>query len=203
MTDENEALRERRAELIVHANNLCDTRFPPRYRDAVADHPEVATWADKFVADPDNSPGLLLLGAVGRGKTWQAYGAMRIAAMALRPARGVGYRGISWAAHTYPDLMAKLRPRSGVDTEAELERLRKLDLLVVDDLATAKTTEWVEEATYRIVSGRYDAMKPTIFTSNLPLDQLRGAIGDRIASRLAESCTRVVLDGPDRRRSTT
>lgn len=201
MNDDHEALRERRAELIIHAQQLCETRFPPRYRNAVADHPDVATWADKFLANPDDSPGLLLLGAVGRGKTWQAYGAMRTAAAALRPARGVGYRGISWAAHTYADLMAHLRPRTGVDTEAELAKFRTHDLLLIDDLAAAKTSEWVEETTYRIVSGRYDQMKPTIYTSNLPLDQLRDAIGDRIASRLAESCTRVVLAGPDRRRA--
>ncbi len=201
MQPESDLLAERRADLTDHAMRLCDTRFPARYRNAVADHPEVATWAEKFAANPDDSPGLLLLGAVGRGKTWQAYGAMRIAAAALRPARGVGYRGISWAAHTYADLMALLRPRTGVDTEAEIAKFRQHDLLLVDDLAAAKASEWVEEVTYRIVSGRYDQMKPTIYTTNLPLDQLRDAIGDRIASRLAESCVRVVLDGPDRRRA--
>jgi DNA replication protein DnaC len=118
----------------------------------------------------------------------------------MRPARGIGYRGISWQAHTFADLLARLRPRTGVDTEAELERYRKLDLLLIDDLAAGKSSEWVEEATYRIINGRYEAMRPTIYTSNLPLDQLRDAIGDRIASRLAETCTRVVMEGPDRRR---
>lgn len=194
-------LAERRIEVTNHAHIQCDTRFPARYRPAAADHPAVLAWIRRTVAaDLGDAPGLLLLGGVGRGKTWQAYGALRIVATAVRPVRGAGWRGPSFAAHTFADLMASLRPRSGVDTEALISRYRSLDMLLVDDLAAGKSSEWVEEATYRIINGRYEAMLPTIYTSNLPLDQLRDTIGDRIASRLAETCTRVVLDGPDRRR---
>ena len=81
-----------------------------------------------------------------------------------------------------------------------LERYIGLELLFIDDLGAAKATEFVEEATYRLINTRYNDMRPSIFTSNLALSELKDAIGDRIASRLAETCTRIVLDGPDRRR---
>lgn len=200
-TDPDDVSVDRVTMLRERATTQCDNGFPARYRNAVADHPAVVAWAETFVAGARDLPGLLLLGGVGRGKTHQAYGALRRATQALRPHPGVGFRGISWNAHTFADLMATLRPRTGVDTEAELDRYRKLDLLLIDDLAAGKASEWVEEVTYRIVNGRYEDMRPTIYTSNLPLDQLRDSIGDRIASRLAETCTRVVLDGPDRRRT--
>ena len=43
-------------------------------------------------------------------------------------------------------------------------------------------------------------MLPTLITTNLPIADLRDAVGDRVASRLAEMTTRVILAGTDRRR---
>ncbi|GHI91641.1 hypothetical protein TPA0905_11120 [Streptomyces olivaceus] len=43
-------------------------------------------------------------------------------------------------------------------------------------------------------------MLPTLITTNLPMEQLRATLGDRVASRLAEMTDRVILEGPDRRR---
>ncbi len=45
-------------------------------------------------------------------------------------------------------------------------------------------------------------MLPTLITTNLPMEQLRVTLGDRVASRLAEMTERVILDGLDRRRRT-
>ena len=75
----------------------------------------------------------------------------------------------------------------------------------VDDLGSAKASEWVEEVTYRLINERYNACLPSVFTSNLPVradgrDDLTGKLGERIASRLAQTTTVVPLVGPDRRR---
>lgn len=188
-----------RAEAIHEAQESLAT-FPPRFRDAVADQPDVLRWAAQF-ADTDSDPlGLLLLGPTGVGKTWQAYGALRAAVGFPVPTR-VGFRRRQWKAAPFADLMASLRPRPRVDSDEVMNQLRTVDLLLIDDLAAAKGSEWVEEQTYRLINGRYEAMLPTIFTTNLALNELREAIGDRIASRLAETCNRVVLAGKDRRRA--
>lgn len=194
--------RQRR-EAADAARATCAERFPIRYRDAVTDHPDVLAWAAEFIADPASAPSLLLLGPTGTGKTHQAYGAIRATTTAPMPTRAGGYRTARWIGMTYAEVTASLRPRGrDYDTEEVLGRYRRTELLFVDDLGAAKASEWVEEATYRIVNGRYEDMRPSIFTSNLALAELKEAIGDRIASRLAETCVRIVLDGPDRRRAT-
>ena len=170
----------------------CAKKFPRRYRDARADHPDVLTWATDFHKDPAACRSLLISGPVGTGKTFQAYGAIR-AALACG-------RVVKWEAVPFADFTAALRP-SGRDPEGSLARYRDAALLLVDDLGAAKSSEWVEETTYRLINARYEAMQPTIFTTNIPLKQLRDGLGDRIASRLVETCKVIALIGNDRRRA--
>lgn len=171
----------------------CDEKFPPHFRTAKVTHPEVTAWVDAYAKGATRS--LLLLGPTGVGKTYTAYAALRAVVTGPRPG--------TWTATTAADMYAALRPRPKVDTEAEMHRMRGVAVLMVDDLGATKHSVWVEEQTYRVVDHRYVHARPMILTSNLPTAQLREAIGDRIASRLAETCTRVVLDGPDRRRTRT
>jgi DNA replication protein DnaC len=178
--------------------------LPPRYRTAVADHPQVLAWARDVAAQaiaPSvgarrqvvTGPSLLMAGMTGAGKTHQAYGAVRALAQA-----GVGVR---WRATTAADLYAGLRPRPGVDSERELAAVSRVPLLILDDLGAAKTSEWVEEITYRLINHRYNHCLPTLITSNLTIRDLRTYVGDRVASRLAQMTTRVAFDPVDRRRA--
>lgn len=188
------------------AFDACSERFPARYRDAditdVLDIPELMAWVKTYEADPAGAPSLLLLGGTGSGKTHAAYAAIRRAVITPTMSRAHIYRTPRWKALTHADLMASLRPRAAKDhdSEAELKTLVETDLLFIDDLGAIKATEFVEEMTYRLINGRYEAMRPNIVTSNLPLMELKDAIGDRIASRLAQDSVRVALTTPDRRR---
>src|SRR4029450_7520659 len=78
------------------------------------------------------------------------------------------------------------------------------DLLVLDDLGSEKTSEWVEETMNLIVNTRYNERRLTIFTSNYddtPDDSdpecLKARIGFRIHSRLHEMCDFLEYDGAD------
>ncbi|WP_042419725.1 ATP-binding protein [Streptacidiphilus anmyonensis] len=177
--------------------------MPPRYQGAVADHPQVLAWtrevASAAVAPSPGArrqvttgPSLLMAGVVGAGKTHQAYGAVRRLVQS-----GVGVR---WRATTAADLYADLRPRAGVDSERELAAVSRVPLLIIDDLGAAKSSEWVEEVTYRLVNRRYNHMLPTLVTTNLAIKDLRAYLGDRITSRLAQMTTRVEFEPVDRRR---
>lgn len=177
---------------------------PPRYRYAVADHPQILAWVQEVAthaAAPSigarrqvaTGPSLLMAGVTGAGKTHQAYGAVRALAEA-----GVGVR---WRAITAADLYALLRPRAGADTERELAAICRVPVLILDDLGAPRASEWVEEITYRLVNHRYNHMLPTVFTTNLAITELRVHVGDRVASRLAQMTTRVAFDRVDRRRS--
>jgi len=180
-----------------------EARIPPRYRGAVADHPQVEAWVREVAAKAaapsrgarrqvGTGPSLLLAGPTGTGKTHQAYGAIRSLV-----ATGVGVR---WQAVTEADLYAGLRLRLGADAERELTTLARCPVLLLDDLGAAKGSEWTEEIAYRLINKRYNDMLPTLITTNLAIADLREAVGDRVASRLAEMTERVVLTGADRRR---
>jgi len=188
--------RRRRAEWAL---TRWEAAAPRRYRNATTSHPDVIAWADLAANNPDDAGALLLAGPVGTGKTHQAYGALRRIAE-------TGPRRYELIATTAPDMYGLLRPGgSQRSSEDELNRLCRVPLLLVDDLGSAKASEWVEEVTYRLINERYNACLPSVFTSNLPVradgrDDLTGKLGERIASRLAQTTTVVPLVGPDRRR---
>ncbi|MFF3750520.1 ATP-binding protein [Streptomyces sp. NPDC002018] len=187
----------------VSALDALSAGMPPRYRGAVADHPQVLDWirdvARQAVAPSRGArrqlttgPSLLMAGVVGAGKTHQAYGAVRALAGA-----GIGVR---WRAVTAADLYAELRPRPGTDSERELAVVSRCPLLILDDLGAAKASDWTEEITYRLVNRRYNHMLPTLVTTNLGIGDLRAYLGDRVASRLAQMTARVEFEPVDRRR---
>lgn len=186
----------------IAALELAEQRIPPRYRRAVADHPGITSWVDDLTRSgrpgPGGAPGLatggslLLAGPTGVGKTHQAYGAIRTllaAGMRLR-----------WQATTEADLYAQLRPRTGHDPERESQTLARCPLLLLDDLGAAKSSEWTEELVYRLINHRYEYLRPTVVTTNLPIRELRAKLGDRVTSRLAQMTRQLTLTGPDRRR---
>ncbi|MEY9848343.1 DNA replication protein DnaC [Streptacidiphilus sp. BW17] len=198
------ALRQEQAEPAetVSALDLAQARIPLRFQHAEAEHPDVRTWVRRVTGSCRQGPGgmpgiatgpsLLLAGPTGVGKTFTAYGA-------IRALLADGVR-LQWQAITAADLYADQRPKLGHDTERDFNALARTPLLMLDDLGAAKTSEWTEELTYRLVNYRYDRLLPTIFTTNLPIGELRQVLGDRVASRLAQMTDRVVLTGPDRRR---
>lgn len=183
--------------------------IPARFQGAVPTDPAVRTWVDAvaaqaradmvqrgaYIATISQGPSLILLGATGVGKTHESYGAVRDLAIT-----GVVTR---WAVTTAADLYAALRPRHGIDSEAEFARYRNARLLLVDDLgAERKPTEFTEEITFRLINHRYEHQLPTLITSNVGAAELAQRLGDRVTSRLAEMCQRIVLKGTDKRRGT-
>lgn len=183
-----------------YALNRWKTATPPRFHDAEATLPEVAAWADEALSDNAAAGALLLTGLTGTGKTHQAYGALR------RIAAG-GPGKFKLIAVNSADMYGNLRPSQVMGAaERELRRLSEVQYLLLDDLGTAKTSEWTEEVTYRLINYRYNHCLPTIITSNLPARDDEGPdlttfVGARVASRLAEMVTTLVpMIGNDRRR---
>lgn len=177
------------------------TAVPYRYRDAQASHPDITTWADRTARDVRSGGFLVVNGSIGTGKTHQAYGALRRIAEA-------GPKYFAMIATTAPDMYGLLRPKgSEKGSEHELRQLARIQLLLLDDLGTEKLSEFTEEATYRLLNERYNECLPLIITTNLPIrsedpatPDLAGHLGDRLASRLAQTAHFVTLTGADLRR---
>lgn len=195
------------ANIARYSIVAADKVIPFHYRGAITDSPEVLAWLDELTAEARETQAgrgapvgsvtrgrsLLLLGPTGTGKTHQAYGAIRELAIT-----GVA---ATWVVTTAADLYAALRPRHGIDSEAEFRRYRNASVLLLDDLgAERKPTEFTEEINFRLINWRYENHLPTLITSNLVPKEISDRLGDRVTSRLIEMCQRVVFKGPDRRR---
>lgn len=191
-----------RRQRAAFALSRWTTAAPHRYQGATATHPDIRAWADRTTRNVHDGGILVLNGGIGTGKTHQAYGALRRIAEA-------GPSRFEMIAVTAPDMYGRLRPGgSDKGSEHELKQFARIQLLLLDDLGTEKLSEFTEEATYRIVNERYNTCLPLIITTNLPVRSLAGSgtpelvgrLGDRLASRLAQTARTVTLTGPDLRR---
>lgn len=130
---------------------------------------------------------LLLAGDVGTGKSVAAVWA------ALEVARQGGTVAFRRAAE-----VARL---SGFDAGAdELAHLKRVTILVLDDLGTECTTEWGQSILHELLDARHDDRRRTVVTSNLKRADARARLGDRLSDRVQQDGRVVWLEGSSHRK---
>ena len=80
------------------------------------------------------------------------------------------------------------------------DRMKKVQLLVLDDIALRGVTEAFTSELYEIINARVNEGKSVIYTSNVTLHDLASVLGDRITSRIEGSTFIFPLTGKDHRR---
>jgi DNA replication protein DnaC len=177
--------------------------IPRRYADVAFERPPVTeiepravvsavrSFVDRIDSHLDAGRGLWFMGPVGTGKTTLA---MLVSKAAIKAGRSV-------AIYSLPRLLNEIRDthRSERSHVELLDRLTAVDLLHIDDVGAERTTDWVLEELYSIVNARYEDQRSMVITTNLDYDELSAQISARTASRLAEMCDQLPLDGVDRR----
>lgn len=82
--------------------------------------------------------------------------------------------------------LLEMTKKSFKSEDKEIDALYQAGLLVLDDIGAQISKEWIDSVLYRLVNNRYINRKPTIYTSNIPIDSLK--MDDRIVDRI-ESTT--------------
>jgi len=182
-----------RAWFAEQNRDYAEKNIPRRYAAATTDDTRIHQWVLDVVTNPDTARSLLLAGPTGTGKTHMAYAALRLSAEACRPP--------FWRAGSTAALLGDLRPSANRDSEALMAKYCNSTVLFLDDLGAGKSSEWTEEMLYRVIDHRYSNLLPCIFATNHAPSELAAALGERTASRLAEMCQVLVIDGDDRRRT--
>lgn len=98
-----------------------------------------------------------------------------------------------------PEFLEELRLGYEDGTYAILiNKIKKFDLVIFDDIGAEKSTEWARERLYTLINYRTVNCKCSIYTSNNSTSELENVLGSRICSRLNNS-TKIKLVGVDRR----
>lgn len=71
---------------------------------------------------------------------------------------------------------------------AALEAAQASELTVCDDLGVRQASEGFRGDVHELINSRVVACRPTIYTSNIPIDELVNAFDDRLADRVRENC---------------
>lgn len=181
-TDEYREMRRQIIESRLRKAGLCGT-----YAEAAC---SVGEEAYRRARD---GRGTYLWGLPGRGKTYAAAAAVRMAVMA-----GWGARLVTAKA-----LLDAVKAEWDGGEKGTIHRAERYRLLALDDLGVERPTEWAMETITGLIDARVASGLPTIVTSNFSLGELRdrwgGMPGMRIASRLGGACERIEVTGPDRR----
>ena len=151
--------------------------------------------AERWLSNAIGSPGMLLRGKVGRGKTYTACAMLN---------RAILNHGVKFA--TFGDVMRECKATfHGQGTERDvIDRYTGVPLLAIDDLGKENMTEWALPIVFAIIDKRHTSGRRTIITTqyeNLALRLITEANQDTakaIVSRLSEY-ELIEFEGPDRR----
>jgi len=99
---------------------------------------------------------------------------------------------------TVPDLLGDIKAtyanRHGsyerLTEEDVIQKYLTVDSLVLDDLGAEQigNEDWLQDRLYRIIGGRHDELRPTVFTSNHDMGITGRRIGTPITWRIVEMC---------------
>ena len=119
-----------------------------------------------------------------------------------------GYRCIYTNLATILNEIRGSYDRNGMGECAILRNLEYYDFAFIDDLGkeflgreyNVASSKWAEEKFFEILNARYNAQKPTVFSSNYSIGELASVLGldKAIVERINEMATRVIkLEGDD------
>lgn len=139
-------------------------------------------YVKSFLRDEAGRHNLLIMGNPGTGKS-------HLCAAIARTLKGHGHIvGFLTSGQLLSKIKATYRKGASQTEEGIFQDIKKIDLLVLDDLgseAIGGNDDWRKSMIFEVVNSRIG--KPTIYTSNLTDLNLPVAVGERVFSRLYDN----------------
>ncbi len=138
---------------------------------------------------------LLIYGTVGTGKSFLS---ICVANEIIKK----GHSVIFYSAKGMFDMISQYTFDHGRKQElaALYDDLYNCELLVLDDLGSEMTNNFVASELFNLLNERFNRKKPIVITSNYDLDNLQNTYSDRIFSRILTNFKVLKLSGPDIRK---
>jgi DNA replication protein DnaC len=128
----------------------------------------------------------------GSGKTY-------LSTMLGNELTNIGHR-VLW--YSMPNLLQEIKNsydrESGASTADVIDRIKRVEILMLDDVGVERQTSWVNETVFSILDYRLMLGKPTIFTSNHQPDEL--SYDERIIDRIRSMTTMIPMPEENVRR---
>lgn len=198
-----EAEAKRKRDRMQYLDGMRRTGFPDAemrkwtFSNDDGGNPNLMSIARKYVANFDamraNGTGLLLYGNVGCGKSFAA----------ACIANALIDNGTPCLMTNFSRIINRLQ-ESFAGRQKYIDNLSRFDLLVIDDMAAERNTEYVWEQVMTIIDARYRSGLPLVVTTNLTIVELADPADirrQRVYSRLKEMCVPIEVTGADRRTS--
>ena len=196
-----EAEEKRKRDRMQYLDSMRRTGFPDAemrkwtFANDDGGNANLMSIARKYVANFDamrsNGTGLLLYGNVGCGKSFAA----------ACIANALIDNGTPCMMTNFTRIINRLQ-ESFDGRQKYIDNLSRLDLLVIDDMAVERNTEYVWEQVMTIIDAGYRSGLPVVVTTNLTIGELADPADirrQRVYSRLKEMCVPIEVTGADRR----
>lgn len=178
----------------AYKKDLIKTKCSPRIAvDVNNNYPDTLENASavalKIQENKSKGVGAFLCGPVGSGKTVTAFYIMMELARLDYVNNNILFHGNELVFATMNDILMAIRnsfsPTAEVKEKDVVSLYSDAKVLLVDDFGLDKVTDWSFQMIYAIINHRYENLLPTIFTSNLTLEEIAEKLcDDRIPSRV-------------------
>ena len=192
------AAKEREARNRAWLERLGHAQIPERFADRTLDNYIVTDprqqhaldfcrrYADEFDEVVRTGRSAIFVGGPGTGKTHLAIG---VAHQVLKNGRAAIFLTVQRAIRRIKDTWN----RGSSETESQTVRaLTYPDLLILDEVGIQHGSETERHLLFDVLNERYENNKPTIYLSNLTIEEVKPFLGERVFSRMREGGGEVV-----------